>query len=215
MYFSGYILMKNTSIAAAINKSAVHSEVVWLLIVELDVVDLETGEVVETIRAAKNSEAVTINDNVYEAAAFDFSIEEKENQLPELSLSMSDPYLVFTSYLEKYQGLRGSKFRIATVNSEEFDLKPAFYNFSVTNASADTENYVARLNLGIPNQLSQKFPARRQTKLRCQWRYKSEDCGYTGEKPSCDLSLEGPNGCKVHGNVRNFGGYPSIQVRNL
>mgnify|MGYP005812322853 CR=1 FL=1 len=207
--------MKNTSIAAAINKSAVNSDVVCLLAVELDIIDQETGDVEQTIRAVKNSEPVVINGNTYEAAAFDFNINEKENELPEVSLSMSDPYLVFNNYLERYQGLKGSKVRIATVNANETDMKPAFYRFSVKSASSDSESYVATINLGVPNQLTQKFPARRQTKLRCQWRYKSPECGYTGSMESCDLSMDGPNGCEAHGNVRNFGGYPSIQVRNL
>jgi hypothetical protein len=32
----------------------------------------------------------------------------------------------------------------------------------------------------------------------------------TGIMPSCDLSLQGPNGCAAHNNTQNFGGFPGL-----
>lgn len=41
----------------------------------------------------------------------------------------------------------------------------------------------------------------------CHYKYRDlETCGYTGNLPSCDFTLTGPNGCEVHDNSHRYGG---------
>jgi hypothetical protein len=42
--------------------------------------------------------------------------------------------------------------------------------------------------------------------LRCDWRYKSPECGYTGDLPPCNKRLLGMGGCEGRSNTHRFGG---------
>lgn len=108
-----------------------------------------------------------------------------------------------------------------------------FDNFSVTSAPTagaaqvevvDTEYFkvvgaavkgnVVTWTLGDDNPLASPFPRRRQLMDRCSWRYKSGNCGYVGAMSSCDLTLNGSNGCAAHDNDLRFGGFPGINRGN-
>jgi hypothetical protein len=42
--------------------------------------------------------------------------------------------------------------------------------------------------------------------LRCDWRYKGPQCGYTGDLPACNKRLVGVGGCEGRSNTHRFGG---------
>ena len=85
--------------------------------------------------------------------------------------------------------------------------------FEVITASA--ENFRCSFGLGADSEVMKTFPRRRQTKDFCQWRYKGKQCGYTGALATCDLTLQGPNGCAAHNNTIRFGGYPGLNSNGL
>lgn len=207
--------MKRSTIASAINKSEMNSGTAWVIGAVLEVKDIKTGLISETVRVVKNNEDLTIAGHLYTAAQFDFRLQESESEPPQLSISVFDPYLVFNDILERTRGLSGSIAHLFVVNTDELDEEPLMYKFNVKTASSKSQDYQVSITLGTENPLTVNFPKRKQTKLRCQWRYKSSDCGYTGTLPKCDLSLNGVNGCRVHNNETNFGGFPTIQVRNI
>ena len=61
-------------------------------------------------------------------------------------------------------------------------------------------------------------PASRIGKRYCRFKYKDDACAYTGALPTCDKSLDGPNGCIAHGDDGNhperFGGFPGVPVKS-
>jgi phage-related protein len=80
-------------------------------------------------------------------------------------------------------------------------------NFVLMSAVAKDENYSIEFTLGAENPLALRFPYRQQFRNRCEWVYKGNECRYAGGLPSCDLTLDGDNGCRVHNNTYNFGGF--------
>jgi phage-related protein len=56
-----------------------------------------------------------------------------------------------------------------------------------------------------------RVPDRTLQGLRCRWIYKGEHCGYVGDLATCDKTLFGSNGCKVHfpEEPLRFGGFPT------
>ncbi|MCK6478565.1 MAG: hypothetical protein HUU06_00290 [Planctomycetaceae bacterium] len=56
-----------------------------------------------------------------------------------------------------------------------------------------------------------RVPDRTLQGLRCRWVYKGEHCGYVGDLATCDKTLFGKNGCKVHfpDEPLRFGGFPT------
>lgn len=207
--------MKRTTIASAINKAEINSGIASIIGAVLEVKDPNTGLVIETVRVVKNSEDLVIAGNLYTAMQFDFKLKESDSEPPQLNVTLFDPYQVFNDILERTRGLAGASARLFIVNADELDVEPLSYRFDVKTASAKSDDYTVSIVLGTENPLTVPFPARRQTKLRCQWRYKSPECGYTGALPKCDLSLNGENGCREHENEMNFGGFPTIQALNI
>jgi len=56
-----------------------------------------------------------------------------------------------------------------------------------------------------------RVPDRTLQGLRCRWIYKGEHCGYIGDLATCDKTLFGAKGCKVHfpEEPLRFGGFPT------
>lgn len=77
------------------------------------------------------------------------------------------------------------------------------------------------LTLAHVDLMNKPFPLNSFSRNRCRWVYKSTNCGYTLSLASCDLTLDGSNGCRVHGtdevnngatklHPQRFGGFPGI-----
>lgn len=209
--------MNNISLSAVLNKNQVASDAPWLIALKIEAVDPNTRQVVDTIHIVHNDEDITLAGQLYVASAFQINIQESENELPTISVSIVDITQTIMRYLEEYKGANGSHITmyVFPATSTVIERAEVDYTFDVISASADTENYTATWQLGAENPLTLPVPARKQMRDRCQWRYKSGDCGYTGGIATCDLSLDGPNGCTAHNNVEHFGGYPGINVRNV
>ncbi len=207
--------MKNLSIATVIEKNRLQSDRAWLIALKIHVRNPATGAIEEVIRVVRNTEPTKILDEIYEPAAFDIEMDEKSAELPSLKITIQDQTQIVHGYMERYGGGIGFDVDLIIVHAEtamdpESDPELIEY-FQVI--SSGTANYVVSWTLGAENPLRQIFPARRQDDEQCSFKFKDANCGYTGADTSCDLTLNGPRGCRAKNNTSNFGGYPSILVR--
>lgn len=200
---------KPLSLASVIEANRVASEVPFLCLIDVEVVNPATGVVVTTLHIARNSEEVIFDGNTYEAGVFDIQLSAEAGQAAEVTLSVNDYTQALQGMLEAYGGGVGSNVTFYLVNADNLSQGPEIVEYFQITATQSSE-YTHQFTLGAENTLMQTFPRRRQTKDFCQWRYKSPECGYTGGLASCDLTLQGPNGCRVHSNELNFGAFPGL-----
>lgn len=198
---------RTLSVASAIEAHRLSSEVPYLCLLDIDVVDPATGVVVITLHYANNTEDVEFNGVTYTKGTFDISFSSEGGKTSDVSLSVNDYTQALEGYMQAYGGGVSSRIAFYVINGATKAVEAVEF-FEITGASS--AGYIQQFKLGAESVLSQVFPRRRQTKDFCQWRYKSVECGYTGALLACDLSLQGPNGCAAHGNTLNFGGYPGI-----
>lgn len=209
--------MSTVSLDTYINKNMVDSEVPMLVALEVDVYDPDTSQFVETLRVVRNNEDIELAGELYTASAFEISITTSSDEEPTMSLTVVDITQTIQKFMSQYRGANGSRvtahffFAPSTVVA----VADTSYVFSVLTSSSRESDYSITWTIGAETQLNYLIPSRKQYKERCQWRYKGEECGYTGPLETCDLSLSGGNGCRAHDNQTRFGGYPGISVRNL
>ena len=208
--------MKNLSISTVIEKNRLDSDQAWLIALQIHVRNPATGLIDEIIRVVRNTEVTIIEGNEYEPFPFDISIDEKVNELPTLTVTIQDQTQVVQSYMNRYGGGVGFDVDLIIVRAESATnthTEPELVEFfQITKASA--ASYVVTWNLGAENPLRQTFPSRAQHDEQCSFRFKDpETCAYAGSDATCDLTLNGPNGCRAKSNAHNYGGYPAILVR--
>jgi len=208
--------MAHLSVATVIEKSKIASNVAFVILLEIDVTDPNTRDVVETLRIARNSEDILFGGNLYRAANFSINIQQKDGEEPSVSCTARDPMGTITSLLEAYAGGMNSPVRMIVVNTGRLD-KPAemVETFQITTTSFAEQNAEVNITLGSENPLSVRFPLHYQYRDRCCWRYKSLECGYVGSMPKCSYTLEGADGCRAHSNTLHFGGIPGLVIMNI
>lgn len=207
-------MTKSLSIASVIEKNRLSSDVPWLICLDIAVINHASGDIVEYAHFVRNTEAVTFNGVEYQPMNFDIELKEESGAQQTVKLSIKDYSLAVQQRMQDYGGGVGSTVSIMVVNSAQLANPPEIVEYFEI-IGAESANYVTSFTLGAENNISKTFPRRRQAKDYCQWRYRSEDCGYTGNLPSCDLSLKGVNGCQVHENVIHFGAFPGINSRDV
>lgn len=204
------------SIASAIDKNKIASNNPWLIMLDIEVVDPIAGVVTEVLHLVRNTEDVTYHDDLYVAADFDIELQEEAGSQTTITLSIKDYYGVVQGRMEQYGGGVGFNVTVKVISAEWLNtsMPPELEEFFQVVAST-SQNYTIEFQLGAENVLYMTFPRRRQTRDFCQWRYKGDECGYAGPLPSCDLTLQGNNGCAVHSNTQRFGGYPGINSNGV
>lgn len=203
------------SVVTVIEKNRVASDTPFLVCIEIGIVNPASGDLVETLRLVRNTEAITCNGLEYQPAMFDIELKQAAGEQQQVTLAIKDFSKAVQARMQAYGGGIGFNVKVLVVNGGALNEPPEISEyFEVVGASA--ANYVCSFILGAENALARRFPRRRQTKDYCQWRYKDEEtCKYAGTKTSCDYSLQGPNGCAAHFNTINFGGFPGIQTRDM
>ncbi|ATW57961.1 hypothetical protein CNR34_00028 [Pseudomonas phage nickie] len=210
---------KNLSLSTVAETNSFSSEKVWLIALQIHVVNHQTGAEVERIRVVNNSEIVTIEGEPYEPMGFDIDINEKTNQLPSVQVTLQDQGELVGPYMHRYGGGVGFEVDLLIVAADVgdpvvHDYEPELAEF-FTITKGSYKDYVATWTMGAENPLRKMFPLRKQEPDQCSFRYKdARTCGYGGGLASCDLSFDGPNGCRAHNNTKNYGGYPGIIVRS-
>lgn len=207
--------MKNLSLATVLEKNKLSSDVAFIALIELTVISPVTGAPVATLRFANNNEDITCNGQLFIACGFDFEVKQEAGKQTEVTLSVTDYTQTIQQQMQAYGGGVGSKVVLYIVRSDALTQAPEISEFfQITSASA--AEYVSSFQLGAENTLMQTFPRRRQRRDFCQWRFKDGNCKYNGGLTTCDMTLQGANGCNKHinldgtQNVVNFGGFPGL-----
>lgn len=207
-------MSKSLSVATIIEKNRLSSDTPFLLLLDIDVVDPNTGSVAETLHLVRNTEQVVFNGNTYQPASFDISLRQEAGDSQSIRLSINDYSRAVQAKMQQYQGGVGFSVTVTVANAAALDKPPEVQEFFEVTAS-ESNAYVCSFTLGAENAITKTFPRRRQTRDYCQWRYKGEECGYAGSMTSCDLSRAGANGCEAHDNVIRFGAFPGINGRDV
>jgi phage-related protein len=209
--------MKNLSIATIVEKNKLASDQVFLIALAIEVKNPLSGQIDDTIYIVRNDEEVTIDGQVYEPMPFEITMEENAEGLPSVSLQIQDQEQLVQAYMQSYAGGVGFPVTLIVLTggdkdslSSEADLTEFF---EIVSASSDSGGYTSSWELGVENPLAIRFPRRRQHTDQCSFRYKSNECGYSGGLSTCDFTLGGDDGCRVHENAERFGGYPGLIAR--
>lgn len=208
-------MSRSLSIATVLEKNKLSSDTPFIVCLDIKVIDPPTGALVETLHVVRNTEAVEFNGQVYEPTAFDVELKAESGQQPTVNLTIKDYSKAIQGRMQAYGGGIGFGVTLFVVNADALDAPPEVVEyFEVVGAQA--ANYDVTFQLGADSLMAVVFPRRRQTRDFCQWRYKDVDtCAYSGGLPTCDLTLNGPNGCSAHNNVINFGGFPGINQNGV
>jgi len=205
---------KALSVNTVLEKNKLASGNAFLVLMEIQVMNAHTGQFVETIFVANNNEPVVFQNETYVPFPFDLELKEEAGALPELTLRAMDFQKVLMNKLNEFGGAAGSILIMRIVNSANLNGSPEIEEtFELLESSAN--DFQITLKIGVESSLRKIFPRRTQMRDRCAWRYKSAECGYNGSLPTCDLTLQGPNGCAAHGNTVNFGGFPGLVSRGI
>jgi phage-related protein len=203
--------MANLSLATAIEKARLDSSVPFVVALDITPVNGDTGAMGEKIYVVRNDENLTFNGRVYTAAMFDVSFGTELGTQGQTSLSMNDYSGGLRAKMSEFGGGVGFLVKLTIINAAALDDPPEFEHEYET-LSAKATGYVVEFGLGAENDTLRQFPRHRQRRDFCRFRYKDgSTCGYTGPLPSCDYTLQGPNGCAAHLNTIRFGGFPGIQ----
>jgi phage-related protein len=202
-------MARHLTVASAIDKNKIASENVWLVLCTITVRD-EWDNEIETLRIVKNNEDVTYQGQVFTAAEFDLDFSTAANEEPNMTFSAVDPTGAIRDRMEDYNGGVGFGVVLTIVNTGNMGAEPEIEEeFDVLAATAPGIN--VSWTLGAENPLKYQFPYRRQYRDRCPWVFKGKRCKYVGAATACDFTLNGPNGCRVKSNTKNFGGFPSLR----
>ena len=203
---------KHLSLGTVIEKNRIASADTFILLAEIEVSDEITGAYVETIYLVNNNEDVTHQSNVYTATGFVFDSHETADGIPDVSVYFQDPTQSVMAKCEQYSGGVGWKVIFKLVNSGDIEADPEIVEM-VYVIAAKASNYSVEFQLGARNPLSQRFPRGTQWRDKCRWIFKGKECGYVGAAAFCDYTLQGPDGCSVHGNTLRYGALPGIRPR--
>lgn len=214
--------MKNLSLSSIVSANSFSSDDAWLIAMKIHVRSNITGEIVSIIRVINNSVLTTINGEVYEPLQFTIDLKEASNELPSMAVTIQDQGEIVGPFMQRYGGGVGSDVDMMIIRATvESDAAPTvtYQEAELTEyfqvLTGGYKDYVASWSCGAENPLRKMFPLRKQEDNQCSFRYKQAGtCNYSGGLPTCDLSLDGPNGCRAHLNVANYGGFPGIIVRS-
>ena len=207
------------SFAGFKNALATGSRFVWLYEIEVPT------STPTRYRLCAQTEEVTFRDNVYSPFPITHgSMQEgADGDLPTMSLTVSNISREIAGTLETYNGLIRQPVKIMLVlMTNSYDTTPSSgqaileWDFKITAMSINDE--AASATLGDISLYEVNVPKTSISKRYCRFQYRDSLCGYGGSQPTCDKSLEGPNGCRAHGgdspeHPDRFGGFPGAPTK--
>lgn len=200
-------MLNTLSLATAVEKAKIDGSSAFLIALDIEVIDPVTAATVETLRFVRNNEPIVVGGFTYVPSVFDITFGVETGSQPRVNLTVTEVTGALQAYMESHGGGVGFVVTMTIVNSALL-VPEIVEQFQILSASC--AEWTASFALGAENETMTIYPARRQTRDFCQWRFKGHQCAYVGPLSTCDLTLLGPNGCKVHGNTLNFGGFPGI-----
>lgn len=199
------------SIATALDKNRIASNVVYLMLLEVDITDPDGGQVIETVYAAMNNEPWDFQGHTYEAIPFEVQLTQEKETAPVAQLVVYDLGQIFQAALQAYgRGISWpTRFKVINIENPTPCVEIE-QDFMITAATARADEFAITFTLSAENPLTLRFPPRQQFRDRCYWIYKGPQCGYAGDLPTCSYMKDDANGCKAHNNLVNFGGFPGL-----
>ena len=197
------------------DKNALNSDAVFLVLLQIDIPSTET------IRLVRNNENITWNGYTWIAFPFDFEdISVGKGEVPQYTLKLDNTSRIMEAYVQMYDlylkqnGIDGNEItcNIYTVNSKDLANITPINNFRGKLSSWQTNSKEASFMLSASNPFQKQFPPRKIFKNFCNWKFKSEQCGYTGSGTFCDKTL---GTCRSYNNSQRFGGFAGVGYRGL
>lgn len=184
-------------------KNALSGSQAWVWLVDL------ARDSSNISRYCSDRQGVIFNGVTYAAKAL--AVEEPsydaDGSLPEWSVMIGNADRVEIAYLElgKYRGQRVTARRVNLAHLSS-PADQIILRGIIKSAGADEQWIV--LHCGTYDLGRSVVPKSTIQALRCRWKFKSEECGYSAGETSCDLSY---NICEnTMNNLARFGGAPGI-----
>lgn len=191
------------------NKTATSS--CWLWFMQITLLDSTV------YRFVHNTEELTYDDNKYTAAGFDIGVikSDTEGTVPQTILKVANPGRLMQKVLEDNDAAEGATIVLTRVNSKLIDEDHSNLEYSFTIMGAEADEQWIYFKLGSFNPINRLFPLGRYKAFHCDYIYGEAECGYSGALPTCDHTLDGDDGCIVHGNAARFGGWLGMKNGGL
>lgn len=208
---------KSITLATAVDKNRVSSDNVYLLLLEVDIINAATGKVSETLYIANNNEDITFGGTSYQAIPFECELTQDKDSAPTATLTVYDftQSIIAALTTEGWSLSWPARFKVINAKNLDSGKVDLEQNFKLMDATAGSDKFSVSFTIGAENPLSLRFPVRQQFRERCAWGYmggyKGPRCKYTGTLDSCDYTFTGSNGCIVHKNTLNYGGFPGVE----
>ncbi|WP_270455711.1 DUF1833 family protein [Allisonella histaminiformans] len=193
------------STASIIEKNKTCTDGVYLLLLEIQYKDEDP------IRLAYNTEDIVFKGNTYYKYAFEISgVKRSSDELPDVTLSVSNITGTIQQILDKHNGVGGAKVTLMVINTNVPDELCDEEHFVITGSTCTSTKVDIKLGAGFS--LRKRVPATRILKDWCPFKFKGARCGYSGVVSTCDKTR---NCCKKLGNSVRFGGEPTIPQGGL
>lgn len=197
-------------------KNSLHQTNAWVWLIEADV------DGTNCIRVCDSAASITYGGKVY--VPFPLSIEglasDTAGTLPQVTISVSNLSREVSDQLDA-GNLIDRRVQIYMMNRA--DTAFAFDRGLWRILDATLDERLATFRVGPYGLFDAPFPARRQARTRCDYIYGGSECQYkialpnlvSGTYPNfagstCDLSLDGGNGCRAHGANATANGLPAF-----
>lgn len=191
-------------------KNRIASDATLLICLEVGVKQLHSESVIETLHLVSNNEDRTLGGVLYTAFPFRVDFNYELGAQADLSVTAVDVSRDLQRRMQEHNGGVGFDVTLKIFHQDAVSDPPDFEElFQIVRSNSN--DYTVTWKLGSENLLDRNFPARRQYRNRCSFRYKGPECKYLGDKPTCDYTLTGANGCEAHSNSLNFGGFPGLR----
>jgi lambda family phage minor tail protein L len=142
---------------------------------------------------------------------FDNVSENAQGEVDTVEVRVSNVSRDIQYYLEQYNALRGKKIIIKTVWANKLDDPDCYIRdvYYVSRVVTNDVNAIFTLTSKF-DLMEVSLPRETYSRNFCRWQFISAECGYNGLASECNKTL---NNCKLLGNSRRFGGFPSVPSR--
>jgi phage-related protein len=186
----------------------------WLWLYEIEVPTTPATR----YRFTRNPGAVLFRGNNYSPFPITHTPvkEGDKGDLPSITLTVSNVSREIIGALELYGGLIDQPVRILLTHMDMLTSGSAIieHDFKILTTTATEEAVVA--NLGDLSLYEVFIPGQRMMRHYCRHQYRAAGCGYAVSSAdsnylsTCDKSLDGPDGCEIHGASETAAGMPVI-----
>lgn len=177
----------------------------WLLLLEINYPD-ETP-----IRLVWNTESISWDGEIWEAAAFELGDQEESNEddTPSVKLGVVDIERKLIPLIDQYDGGIGAEVTIRVVHSAYLgnNTPELEEDYEIIDVSVDAQSRV-NFKLGAENLSNYRSPPDIFLQGHCRYKtFKGNRCGYDGDAEDCDRTFER---CRELNNQERFGGFPGL-----